>query len=68
MGLQKKGSYKYALARIYSALNEKELSTEYLKQAFNEGRYFTMGRYDDDNDLVPLHGYPAYEEFVKPKG
>ncbi len=63
----KKGDYKYALARIYSALNEKELAAEYLKQAFNEGFGFGMGRYDYDNELVPLHGYPAYEEFVKPK-
>jgi len=62
-----KGSYKYALARIYSALNEKELAIEYLKQAFNEGMGFDFGKYDYDEDLVPLHGYPAYEEFVKPK-
>ena len=67
-GPTRKGSYKYALARIYSALNEKELATEYLKQAFNEGRRFGMGSYDYDADLVSLHGYPAYEEFVKPKG
>jgi len=29
---------------------------------------FAMGRYDHDAEFVPLHGYPAYEEFVKPKG
>jgi len=63
----RKGSYKYALARIYSTLNEKELATEYLKQAFSEGFGFSMNRYDYDEELVPLHGYPAYEEFVKPK-
>jgi len=67
-GPTKKGSYKYALARIYSALNEKELAAEYLKQAFNEGRGFDIWLYDYDNELIPLHGYPAYEEFVKPKG
>jgi len=67
-GPLKKGTYKYALARIYSALNEKELAIEYLKQAFNEGSVFHLGSYDYDEDLVPLHGYPAYEEFVKPKG
>ena len=39
-----------------------------MKRAFNEGQGFTMGRYDYDNEFVPLHGYPAYEEFVKPKG
>ena len=66
-GPTRKGSYKYALARIYSALNEKELATKYLKQAFKEGFYFNMARYDYDAELVPLHGYPAYEEFVKPK-
>jgi len=67
-GPTRNGSYKYALARIYSALDEKELATEYMKQAFNEGFGFSMGRYDYDNEFVPLHVYPAYEEFVKPKG
>jgi len=67
-GPLRKGRYKYALARIYSALNEKELATEYMKRAFNDGLNFGMGRYDYDNELIPLHGYPAYEEFVKPKG
>ena len=67
-GPDKNGHYKYALARIYSALNEKELATEYLKQAFTEGFSFGFTRYDFDELLLPLHGYPAYEEFVKPKG
>lgn len=67
-GSTKKGMYKYAIAQVYSALNEKELATEYLKQAFNEGFWFELYRYDYDAELFPLHGYPAYEEFVKPKG
>jgi len=69
------GRYKYAIAQIYAALNEKELATEYLKQAFNEGLGFRgtylpyIGYYYDfDPELIPLHGYPPYEEFVKPKG
>ena len=67
-GPARRGRYKYALARIYSALNEKELATEYMKRAFNEGHGFRIWLYDYDEELVPLHGYPAYEEFVKPKG
>jgi len=67
-GPTRKGLYKYALARIYSALNEKEVATEYMKRAFNEGLGFNIYIYDYDQELVPLHGYPAYEEFVKPKG
>ncbi len=67
-GPAKKGRYKYALARIYAALNEKELAVEYLQQAFDEGFGFNMYSYDYDAELVPLHGYSAYEEFEKPKG
>jgi len=67
-GPVQKGRYKYALARIYSALNEKELATEYLKRAFNEGVNFYITRYDFDPAFVPLHDYAPYEEFVKPKG
>ncbi len=50
-------------------------AVEYLKQAFNEGLGFRgtdlpyIGYYYDfDPELIPLHGYPAYEDFVKPKG
>jgi len=65
----RKGRYKYVIARIYAALNEKELAVEYLKQAFVEGFIFIIfDRYDFDPELIPLHGYPPYEEFVRPKG
>ena len=62
------GRYKYAIAQIYATLNERELATEYLKQAFNEGLGFEDTYYDFDPELIPLHGYTPYEEFVKPKG
>ena len=61
----KNGSYKYAIARIYAALDEKALATEYLKQAFIEGFYFRIRRYYHDPLLRPLHGYPDYDTFVK---
>ena len=61
----KNGSFKYAIASVYAALNEKALATEYLKQAFNEGYYFRVWRYYHDPLLIPLHSYPEYDEFVK---
>ncbi len=62
------GRYKYAIAQIYAALNEKELATEYMKHAFNEGFGFRKATYDSDPEFIPLRGYSPYEEFVKPKG
>ena len=62
------GNHLYSMAAIYTALGQKETATDLLIQAFNAGRNFTIYSYDLDPDLLPLHGYPAYEEFVKPKG
>ncbi|MCZ6898795.1 MAG: hypothetical protein O7F74_01020 [Bacteroidetes bacterium] len=48
---------------IYAIQGKKE-------EALNEWNDFPVivASYDYDNEFVPLHGYPAYEEFVKPKG
>ena len=62
------GNHLYSMAAIYTALGQKETATDLLIQAFNIGRNFSWYRYDLDPDFLPLHGYPAYEEFVKPKG
>lgn len=61
------GQYKYAQALIYASLNEKEEAVSLLKQAFREGYGFGPWNYNYSYHLVPLHGYPAYEEFVRPK-
>lgn len=62
-----KGGYKYGLARIYCALNEKGLAIKYLQQAFIEGHGFNDERYNYDHEFVSLHGIPEYEAFVSPK-
>ncbi|MEN8249864.1 MAG: tetratricopeptide repeat protein [Bacteroidota bacterium] len=57
----------YELARIHSASDQKELAMQYLKEAFEFDYEFTIRRYDNDLFLAPLHGYPPFDEFVKPK-
>ena len=62
------GNNQYGMAMIYTALGEKAKAVNLLIDGFDEGRFFTLYSYNLDPDFLPLHGYPAYEEFVKPKG
>lgn len=57
----------YAEAIIQAHLGEKERAMELLKTANEKGAAFYMGTYKQDGLLKPLHGYPPFEEFVKPK-
>jgi len=61
------GNHKYAMAMIYTALGEKDMAVDLLKEGFDAGRGFTWYRYDLDPEFLPLHGYALYEEFVRPK-
>ncbi|MBL7961242.1 adenylate/guanylate cyclase domain-containing protein [bacterium] len=61
------GEDKYALAKIYAALGEKEQAIQMLAQAFARGFGMAFNRYAEDSDFIPLHGYGPYEEFVKPR-
>ena len=38
-----------------------------LEEAFEAGYVFQNDRYDFDHLLIPLHGFPRYEELVRPK-
>ncbi len=60
------GEHIYHRACIAAELGEKDRAVDLLRQAFGEGFY-----YDDENHweiaLESLHGYPPYEELMKPK-
>ena len=63
------GKYKYCQALIYAALGNKTEAMSLLKQAFRSGYGFRrLWDYKYAYELVPLHGYAPFEEFVKPKG
>jgi class 3 adenylate cyclase/tetratricopeptide (TPR) repeat protein len=57
----------YDRAKLLAHLGEKEEAVATLKKAFEERFFFHPGRYDQDPDLLPLHGFVPYEEFVRPK-
>lgn len=61
------GHHEYGMAMIYAALGKKDHTVDLLKDGFEAGRGFNMYSYDLDPELLPLHGYPPYEEFVRPK-
>ena len=61
------GQFNYAIAQIYAMLGEKEKSVQYLKLANREGMPFLPRYFDGAFELIPLHGYPPYEEFIRPE-
>lgn len=63
-----RGTMKYAQAAIYASMNQLEEAMRLLRQAFAEGYGFGSWSYNYSYLLVPLHGYPPYEEFIRPKG
>ena len=70
------GENTYARACISAQLGQKEQAVDLLKEAISQGFYdvvpglvqqcWTMA-FHTDMDLEPLHGYPPYEELIKPK-
>ena len=56
------------IALTYNSLGNKEMAVEYLQKSIEEDYGFYFGHYDTDCELLPLHGFPAYEELVKHKG
>jgi DNA-binding SARP family transcriptional activator len=61
------GREPYWQACIAAQLGERERAMALLRQAYNDGRPFDL-RLHRDVDLAPLHGYPPFEELLKPKG
>jgi serine/threonine-protein kinase len=61
------GSNTYWGACIAALLWEKEQAVYLLRQAHEEGVWLDIWIHTD-MDLEPLRGYPAFEEFMRPKG
>jgi len=61
------GENTYWAADIASLLGDRELAVRLLQQAFAEGLADPMALHQD-MDLEPLHGYPPFEELLRPKG
>ena len=61
------GRDTYWQACIASLLGEQDRAMVLLRDAYAQGREFTLGLHLD-MDLEPLHGYPPFEDFLRPKG
>lgn len=61
------GQYRYSIAGIYSGLGDKDTAVQYLKEAFQNMFGFRLTNYKYDFELIPLHGYKPFEDFVKPR-
>jgi serine/threonine protein kinase/DNA-binding SARP family transcriptional activator/tetratricopeptide (TPR) repeat protein len=57
----------YWQACVAAQLNELDRAMVLLREAYARGRMFEIILHTD-MDLEPLHGYPPYEEFIKPQG
>ncbi len=60
------GENSFHRACIAAQLGERERALDLLGQAFGQGLNFGAFIHQDIN-LEPLHGYPPYEELIKPK-
>ena len=60
------GEHTYWRACIASQLGEKDRAVSLLGQAFGQGRRYWVDIHRNPF-LEPLHGYPLYEELMKPK-
>ena len=61
------GGHTYLRACIAAQLGEKERAVALLREALSQGfsDWYTI---QHDLDFEPLHGYPPFEELIKPKG
>jgi len=70
------GAHTFRRSCIAAQLGEKELAVDLLRQAAMQGCGGSIGGipqipalvFHANMDLEPLHGYPPYEELLKPKG
>ena len=54
-------------AAIVAALGDKGRALDLLRQAYREGHYFGHTAHREP-DFEPLHNYPPFREFLRPKG
>jgi len=63
------GNPTYSLAEIAALLGDSERAVQLLQAALGEGCWmFHDAGLHWDMDLESLHGYPPFEEFLRPKG
>ncbi|CAN5754260.1 hypothetical protein BH23GEM9_BH23GEM9_12110 [soil metagenome] len=62
-----RGAHTYWRARIASLLGDQEQAVKLLEQAYREGA-FLWRELHIEQDFAPLHGYPAFRDFVRPRG
>ena len=55
------------LGIVYLSQGDLDRAMMLLRDAYARGRMFTVVLHMDMN-LEPLHGYPQFEEFVRPRG
>ena len=61
------GQVTYVRACIASLLGHRPQAVALLRQAFAHGLHYGMHSLHSDPDLVPLRGYPPFEELLRPK-
>jgi len=61
------GRHTYWQACIAAQLGEVERAMMLLRDAFSQGRRYDLWLHRD-LDLAPLHTYPPFQEFLRPKG
>jgi|GEM_PF-3711479 len=61
-----RGRKSYLLAQVKAALGEKAAALDLLKQSAKEGR--PHGFISVQMEFYPLHDYPPFQEFMRPKG
>jgi hypothetical protein len=62
------GQVTYVRACIASLLGQRAQAVALLRQAFAQGLQYGMFSLHAEPDLVPLRGYPPFEELLRPKG
>jgi hypothetical protein len=60
------GRHTYWRARIASLLGDRERAVTLLRESLGEGRTYPM--LHGEADFAPLHGMPAFQDLVQPKG
>jgi len=60
------GEATYCRACIAAQLGEKGRAVELLRESFAQGKRYDLYLHRDI-DLEPLHGYPPFEELIRPK-
>jgi tetratricopeptide (TPR) repeat protein len=60
------GRHTYWRARIASLLGDRERAVTLLREALGEGRTYPM--LHGEGDFAPLHGMPAFQDLIRPKG